>query len=319
VFSASNYLAQSKAEWAKTNLEQVVESAYQKYGATEFASEKTPEAAKVKIRDLIVRQRALGDAEIQAKDFVTALYAMDPVKPENLAAVAAQKRLAVATSAPFSENLGPEDFNAPAALTKAAFQLNTDSPYAGPIAGSDEIYVIALANQLPSAIPSFDQIHARVTQDFETQQAVAFAQRAGTNFYYSAAVQIAAGKKFAQAAVAAGSAPTILSPFSLNSAEVPELGDHAELGQLKQAAFTTAPGGLSQFIPTADGGFVLYVQSLLPVDEAKKTTAFPQFMAQARRARQSEAFNLWLNTEMNREMRNTPLFQQQQKQAALGK
>jgi hypothetical protein len=41
----------------------------------------------------------------------------------------------------------------------------------------------------------------------------------------------------------------------------------------------------------------------------------PQFLAQVRRARQGEAFNLWLQGEANRELRTTPFFQ---KQAAAG-
>ncbi len=316
-FDASNFLAQSKAELTKTNFEESVNSIYQKYGSTaEFASEKTPEAAKAKIRDLLIKQRALVDAEVQAKDFVTELYAMDPVKPENLAALAKKKNLTLATSAPFAENGGPEDFDAPPALTKAAFQLNADSPYAGPIPGAEAIYVIALANQLPSAIPSFAQISARVAQDFKTQQALELAQRAGTNFYFTAAVQIATGKKFPQIAVASGNTPVILSPFSLSSSEVPEAGDRADIRQLKQAAFTTPPGNASRFVSTADGGFVLFVQSLLPVDASKKTTDFPQYLAQARRARAGEAFNLWVNTEFNREIASKPFFQQQENQLA---
>jgi hypothetical protein len=318
-FQASNFLAQSKAEWAKTNLEQNIEATYQKYGSSaEFAAEKTPEAIKAKIRELLIQQRALMDAGTQAKDFVTELYAMDPVKPENLAALAQKKNLTLATSAPFSENGGTEEFAAPPAVIKAAFQLNADSPYAGPIPGTEAIYVIALANQLPSSIPSFDLIRARVAQDFKTQQAIELAQQAGTNFYFSATVQLAAGKTFPQVAVAAGSTPVILPPFSLSSADVPEVGDRAELGQLKQAAFTTRPGGISRFVSTADGGFLLFVQSLLPVDAAKKTADFPQFLAEARRARQNEAFNLWINTEFAREIANKPFFQQQQKQLGGG-
>jgi hypothetical protein len=316
VFNASNYLAQSKAEWAKTNLEDNVNAVYDKYGATEFADEKTPEAAKAKIRELMITRRALSDATSQADDFVSALYAMSPVKPENLAALAKQKNLPVFTSAPFGQNAGPQDFDAPETLAKAAFQLNADSPYTGPIAGSDAVYVIALANQLPSEIPSLEDIRYRVTRDFEMAQGVAYAQRAGTNFYFSAAVQLAAGKKFAQVAAADDVPVVVLSPFSLSSAEVPELEGHAELGQLKQAAFTTPPGKISRFVSTADGGFLLYVQSLMPVDQSKKAADFPQYLAQARRARQNEAFNLWLNTELNRELRNTPYFQEAQTAAA---
>ena len=316
VFNVSNYLEQSKAEWAKTNFEETVTAIYSQYGATEFANEKSPDAAKAKIRQMMVNRRALEDANRQANDFVTALYAMNPVQPDNLNTMAKQKNLPVYTSAPFGAETGPEDFNAPAALTKAAFQLNADSPYTGPIAGSDAVYVIALARQLPSSIPTLDSIRERVTRDFLTEQAVALAQRAGTNFSYSARVQTAMGQKFSKLAEANQLTPVTLTPFSLSSSEVPELGDHAELNQLKRAAFSTPPGKVSPFVPSAEGGFVVYVQSLLPVDQAEKSTNFPKFLAELRRTRLNEAFNLWINAELNRELRNTPYFQQQQASAA---
>ena len=46
------------------------------------------------------------------------------------------------------------------------------------------------------------------------------------------------------------------------------------------------------------------------MDEAKKTADLPQFISQVRRGRENEAFNLWLQTEANRELRNTPVFQE---------
>ncbi|HWY31326.1 MAG TPA: SurA N-terminal domain-containing protein [Candidatus Acidoferrum sp.] len=316
VFNVSNYLEQSKAEWAKTNFEETVSAIYSQYGATEFANEKSPEAAKTKIRQMVINRRALDDANRQANDFVSALYAMNPVQPDNLNSMAKQKNLPVYTSAPFGAETGPEDFNAPAALTKAAFQLNADSPYTGPIAGSDAVYVIALARQLPSSIPTLDSIRNRVTRDFLTEQAVALAQHAGTNFSYSARIQTAMGQKFSKLAEANQLTPVALTPFSLSSSEVPELGDHAELNQLKRAAFSTPPGKVSPFVPSAEGGFVVYVQSLLPVDQSEKSTNFPKFLAELRRTRLNEAFNLWINAELNRELRNTPYFQQQQASAA---
>jgi hypothetical protein len=307
-FDVSNYLAQSKAEWAKTNLEENVEAVYRQYGATEFADAKSPEEAKTKIRELLIHNRALADASQQAKAFATELFAMDPAKPENLAALAKKNGLAVRTTAPFAAAFGPEEFIAPPTFTKAAFKLNTDEPLAGPIPGTDAVYVIALANQLPSTIPPLAQINLRVTQDFQQREAVMIAQRAGIGFYSAATNQMAAGKTFAQAAIAGGQSPQVLSPFSLSSSEVPEAGDHAEIGQLKQAAFTTPPGHVSNFVPTADGGFILFVQQMLPVDLARKTAELPQFTAQVRRARQNEAFNFWLQSEANRELRNTPVY-----------
>ena len=316
-FDVTNFLAAARVECEATNtFTNTINSVYAQYGQSQFPDAKTPDEAKAKIRDLLIRDRALKNARQVANDFANALFAVEPAKPENLAALAKQKGFALRTTAPFSANAGPEEFTASSAFTKAAFQLSADEPLAGPLVGADGIYVIALANQLPSAIPALEQIRNRVTRDFRDSEAVALAQSAGTNFYFSAAVQMAAGKTFAQTAVAGGHSPLVLPAFSLSPSEMPELGDRASIGQLKQAAFTTAAGRVSKFVPTADGGFLLFVQELLPVSQQRKNEDLAQFTTQIRRARQSEAFNLWLQGEANRELRNTPFFQKQTAGAA---
>src|SRR5208282_3114533 len=199
-FNVSNYLAQAKAEWARTNLEEVVESNYRQFGPDYFPDAKTPDAAKAKIRELLMRNRALTDASQQANDFANALFALEPVNPENLATVAKQKGLTVHPTAPFASAYGPEEFNAPPEFTKSAFELTPDEPLAGPVVGPDAIYIIALVRQLPSEIPSLDQIRARVMEDYRLHEATLLAQRAGTNFYFNAMIQMAAGKTFAQVA-----------------------------------------------------------------------------------------------------------------------
>ena len=315
-FNVTNFLEQSKAEWAKTNLEATVDNFYRQYGSTEFKDAKSPEEAREKIRDALIRNRALKFAAEQSGEFVKVLFALDPVKPENLAAVAAQKKLEARLTAPFTAGAAPAELaNAPA-LVKTAFALNADSPFSDAIVGEDGIYVIGLAKQLPSSVPAFAEVQARATQDFKMQQAFQQAQTAGTNFYATATVQVLAGKTFAQAAVAEGRSPVILAPFSLSSAEIPEAADRAEIGHLKQAAFTTRVGGVSHFVQTTDGGFVLHVQSLSPGDAARKLADLPLFTTQVRRGRQNEAFNIWINNEANRELRDTPFARQQQAGAA---
>jgi hypothetical protein len=307
-YELTNYFAAAEQKLGRTNINNQADAYFAQHGLESVPDAKTPEEAKAKIRDGIIRQAAQAAAAEQAKEFVTELFAMDPVLPENLLTLAKQKGLVVGTTAPFAATMGPDEISAPAELVKIAFKLNADSPFSKPILGSEPIYVIGLAKQLPSAIVPLDEIRTRVTEDYQNRAAAQKAQSAGTNFYYTAAVQMAAGKTFAQAAVAAGQSPQVLTPFSLSSAEVPEVGDRAELGQLKQAAFTTPVGHLSGFVPTAEGGFILFVQSLLAVDEAKKATELPQFISQVRRGRENEAFNLWLQTEANRELKNTPVY-----------
>ena len=77
---------------------------------------------------------------------------------------------------------------------------------------------------------------------------------------------------------------------------------------MKQAAFATAPGHISRFIPTQDGGFVVYVQKIESIDSTKSAAEIASFTTQMRRGRENEAFNIWVNTEVSRELRNFPAF-----------
>ncbi|HVU27596.1 MAG TPA: peptidylprolyl isomerase [Verrucomicrobiae bacterium] len=311
-FSLSNYLAESKAEWAKTNLDEQVEAVYRQYGAQAFPEEKTPEAAKAKIRETLIEQRALAKARDEANEFATTVFNLNPnnPKPEDLATVAKQKGSVVKTTAPFDSQYGPQEFAAPEGFTTAAFKLTSDIPFSSPIIGHDAVYVIALAKQLPSEIPSLDQIRSRVTEDFKLREATMLAQSAGTNFAHTLTNQLAAGKTFANACIAAGLKPQILEPFSLNTRELPNFSGRAELNQIKQVAFTTSVGHASDFAETEDGGFILFVQSKLPLDEAKMKADLPQFTESLRRSRQFEQFNQWLMLEANRALKDTPIFRQ---------
>jgi hypothetical protein len=80
-----------------------------------------------------------------------------------------------------------------------------------------------------------------------------------------------------------------------------------ELDQLKRTAFSTAPGKLSPFQPTAEGGMILYAKAKLPLDQAKMDAELPNFANNARRLRQQEAFDMWLRHEVDIGLRDTPL------------
>jgi hypothetical protein len=310
-FNVTNYFAQSKAEWAKTNLEENVNAALQQYGMSAFPEAKTPDEAKAKIREALIRRRALTDARLQANDLANAVFNLNPDKPtpEDLAAVAKQKNLAVKTTAPFSAQSGPEEFTAPEDFSKIAFGLTPDAPFAGPIVGPDGVYVIASDKVLPTEIPPLAEIRERVTQDFQSHEAVLLAQRAGTRFAVTLTTSLAGGKSFSAACIAGGFVPEPLPDFSLSTRELPELGERIDLTQLKQAAFGAGIGRASGFEQTGDGGFVVFVQAQLPVDQAAMNSDMPQFLAAVRRSRESEAFNEWLGTEAHKQFGNMAIFQ----------
>ncbi|HUA68555.1 MAG TPA: SurA N-terminal domain-containing protein [Candidatus Saccharimonadales bacterium] len=307
-FTVTNLMPEAEQKLSKTNLADQVEAIYRQYGTNAFPDAKTPEETEAKIRDLLIRQQALVDARQQANDFATEVFNMNPVRPENLATVAKQKGLVVHVTAPFGSEYGPEEFTAPAAFTKAAFALTPDEPLGGPIVGRDAVYVIALDQQLPSEIPSLSQIHARVTRDYQLHEATLRAQQAGTNFVQTLQSGMAGGKSFSSLCLASGLHPETLPPFSLSTADLPELGDRATLEQLKSATLATSVGHASGFEPTDNGGFIVYVKSQLPIDVATMEADLPQFTAQLRQQRANEAFYIWLERTGSQELRNTPVF-----------
>jgi hypothetical protein len=313
-FEVTNYLAQAKAEWARTNFDELVGAYFRQVGEN-YRNSKSPAEAKEKIREELIRDRAGNDARKDANDFANAVFNIDPARPENLATVAKQRGLPVHVTAPFGGEFGPEEFTAPQGFTKAAFGLTPDEPFARPVAGPDAVYFLAFAKQLPSEIPPLDQIRDRVTRDYQLRTATLLARRAGTNFVHTLA-GMTADRGFATLCASAGLPPQVLPAFSLSTRELPELGDQAELNQLKQAAFTTPLGKTSDFEATSAGGFIVYVQSRLPIDQAKMNSELPQYLAAFRHERQNEAFGQWVNLEASRELRNTPVFLQQFKSGA---
>ena len=316
-FEVTNYLAQARAEWARTNFDELVGAYFRQVGEN-YRNSKSPAEAKEKIREELIRDRAGSDARKDANDFANAVFSIDPARPENLATVAKQKGLPVRVTAPFAGESGPEEFAAPPSFTKAAFGLTPDEPFARPVAGPDAVYVLAFANRLPSEIPPFDQIRERVTRDYQWREAILLARHAGTNFVRTL-TGMTADRSFASLCIAAGLQPQVLPAFSLSTSELPELGERAELNQLRQAAFTTLVGKPSDFEATSAGGFIVYVQSRLPIDQAKMNSELPQYIVALRRGRQNEAFTQWVNVEANRELRTTPVFRQQFRPGAANK
>jgi hypothetical protein len=99
-----------------------------------------------------------------------------------------------------------------------------------------------------------------------------------------------------------------LPPISQSTTNVPpQLQGHVSFYQFQRVAFDVTPGKASEFSPTAEGGFVVYVEKRLPVDRAKMTADLPDFIKAIRQSRSRDALNAWLEKEGSKSMRDTPL------------
>ena len=308
-FNVTNYLAAAQTELS-SNLTDMVEANYQRLGSNYFADAKSPEEAKSKIREQLIRTQAMNDARKQALEFANVLFDLKPFTTDTLEKLATTNQIKAGVSAPFDREEGPKDMDVGEDFTKAAFALTPDEPYAGPLAGQDGYYVISFDRQLPHETPSLEQVRDRVTADFKHSQAMMQAQMAGRMFYQMATNGLAQGKSFTNICAEAHVNPAALPPFSISTRSVPEVDTLVNLNQLKQIAFSTSPGKCSSFEPTFSGGLVLFVDKKLPLEKTQIDAEMPTFVANLRRTRQQEAFEDWFRKQAETGLRDTPVAQQ---------
>lgn len=301
-FPLSNYLAEATKQFNElTNLNEIIEARYQQLGTNFFLEAKTPEEKKEKVREILFKNQMLFNARKKANEFATAVFAKEPPQPQNLETLAKEQGLTVQVSSPFDKEDGPKDLAVGADFAKAAFELTASEPFAGPLTGDDGVYVIALKKQLPSENPPFETIREQVTHDYKFAQAVVQARKAGEEFHSALTNGLAGGKSFTDICTEAKLHPEMPPPLSLSTRSLTNVESHVSLYQYKQATFGTPPGKPSVFTPTADGGFIVFVQAKLPLDETKLKADLPGFLNSFRQARQNEAFNLWVNAEALRD------------------
>jgi parvulin-like peptidyl-prolyl isomerase len=306
-FNLTNFLAAAESELSKTNLTELVESNARRLGTNYYGTAKTPEESKAKIREEIIRARALMMARKKAADFAGPLFDLQPVLPENLETLAKKEGLTIETSKPFDREDGPSDLEVGPDFVKIAFSRTAEEPFSAPVPGTDGVYVFAVTKRFPSEIPSFEQVKDKVTADYRHSQATTLARQAGQAFYPQLTNGLAQGKTFEALCKDAQVKPVDLPPFSLSSRTLGDLEEHLNLNQVKQLAFSTDPGKSSPFQMTAEGGLIVFVKAKLPVNEEKLKTDLPAFVSYVRQTRQNEAFNDWFRKEAERGLVNTPI------------
>jgi hypothetical protein len=111
---------------------------------------------------------------------------------------------------------------------------------------------------------------------------------------------LAQGKTFETVCAEANVAPLPPAPFSLQTRSLPEMENVVSLSELKNVAFSLDPGKTSNFVPTRQAGFILYLKARLPVSDEQMKTELPEFIAEMRRQRQLVAFNDWFSKEFEK-------------------
>jgi len=312
-FPASNYVAKAK-QLLGTNFEDHVNQDYLQAGPAAFKDESgaqlSPDAAKARIRAQALLYTTLTEARKDANSFMSDLSQghddQHPYSIGDLAALAKTRNLTVKTTAPFDMKTGTKELDVPLKNLRVLFSLRTDDPddkdrsmlYApSPLVGESAVYVVGLEKRIPSEIQPLSAVHDKVAADYRKSKAIELAKAAGARFQQAMADGLAQGKTFETMCAAQFVRPKTLSPFSLSSTSIPEVPEKTEFEQLQDVAGRMQPGQCSPFIPTPDGGFLLYSKAVLPVDNATLQRDLPAYLARMRERFQIAAFNAWFGKQ----------------------
>jgi hypothetical protein len=311
-FNLSNYVAGAEKKLG-TNFNDHIDQEYLQEGAAAFKDESgvqiSAEAAKAKIKKQILQMATRSEAARDANTFLNELSKghddQHPYTPGDLAALAKTRNLTVKTTEPFDLKSGSKDLALSPKYLHILFSLRDDDPddkerselYASPLVGDEAVYVAGLARRIPSAIQPLSAVHDKAAADYRQSEALELARAAGKRFEEALGAGLAQGKTFDTMCAAQFIRPQNLSLFSLTSTSIPEVPDKSRFEQLQDTAGKLHAGQCSPFIPTADGGFFLYVKAQLPVDEAALQRDLPAFLARMRERFQIAAFNAWFNRE----------------------
>lgn len=284
-----------------TNLTAKIQGFYQQQGPQSFkdpAGNPLPPAfAQEKIKADIRREYALIEARRKANAFASELFDIVPPRVENLPALAARHNLPVLETAPFSQRETPPGLKVTEQFTKVAFNLSDQEPFGPPVLAEDGVYVVGLKQKIPSELPPFEAIQEKVSSDFGNFQAAQLARQAGSNFLAQATNATAQGKTFEAVASELQVNVQSLPLFSLATRSLPGVEDKINLNELKSVVSTLTPGKISGFMPTRDGGFVLFLKERVPVSPGQIEKEFPEFLQDLRMSRQYQVFNEWFRKE----------------------
>jgi hypothetical protein len=317
-FPVTNYMAAAEKELITevgTNLDQKIDEIYAQQDPAAFKDETgtnqlSPAAAKAKIKTQLKSRAAIGEARKDAITFANKLLDnhddQHPFSPDDLAKVANTSSMTVQSAGPFDERSGPKDFDLGSKEIHLLFAMTADDPedkdrsrlyISSPIITEKAVYIVGLKNRIPSHITPLDQIRSQVTDDYRRAKALELARDAGKKFEEASKAASSKSQSFAQLCEAQGVKALSLPAFSMMTPSVPEIKDRAEFQQAQTVAFNIPTGRISPFVPTADGGMVIYVKQRLPVDTSKMQEQLPMYLARLREQRQVAAFQQWLERE----------------------
>ncbi len=225
----------------------------------------------------------------RANDFTQAMLEKDAKFDD----VAAKFQAKIGETKLFAQSAPDEALAQTAGAAEAAFKLTKQDPNSDVIQGETGFYILQLEDIVPSRPLTFDEARPQIIDQIKNSRAQEQLSTKAAEIRTKIQADMKAGKSFADAAALAGQKPGKYPPFSLSDPNF-EATDSREV---MTKSLELGEGQLSDFVPTQDGGVLVFLEKREPIDEAKfekdKVLALPQFAQQ----KQTVVFLEWLRKQ----------------------
>ena len=210
--------------------------------------------------------------------------------------VAKTYKLEVKTIPEFSEAQPPADLAAVPQAAEAAFKLTEQEPLSDALPMGNGYCILHLDKVTPSRQLTFEEARPQVVEQIKTERANAALVSKGNEVQAKIAADLKAGKSFADAAMAAGQKVEDFPVFSLANAQ--ELAEKPDAQEIISKAVALSEGELSELLPIANGGLLVFLEKREPIDEAQYQKDEASQMAARRERKGRITFMGWLQSRM---------------------
>ncbi len=256
-----------------------------------------PEKRKVKVAALTIettdkplagkeRVEALKKLADKAGDFAQAMIE----KGATFDAVAKTLEVPVKETAEFSDEAPPAEFDGSPAVAQAASKLTKQEPTSDIIGTDKGYYVLQLSGVTPARPLTFEEAKDKLAENLKQERVTEALNLKGAEIRAKIDAEMKAGKSFADAASAAGAKA---EPFPAFSRRDPKLNE-PDGREVMMSTLDLSPGQLSTFLPTFDGGVLVYLEQRAPIDPAEFEKEKASTAANLSRGRREALFSEWL-------------------------
>ncbi len=232
------------------------------------------------------RVAALQKLANRVSDFTQALLK----EGANFAEVAKESGFEVKTTPPFRLGAPAEEIASIPQVAQTVFGLTEKAPFSEAITHENQYYVFHLDKVIEKEPLTLEEARPRIVEAIRREKGQNLMVTKANEARAKLAEALKAGQSLEAAATAAGVKVEKLAPFSLRE---PIPGQSA-MQEIANATLDLAPGALSHYVPSSDGGLLIYLEKRDPVDPAKLEEIRKSELPELRQFRQRIAFGEWL-------------------------